>query len=34
MQQLNGQPVLTWWQGYTNNGSGRGEGVIYNNSYQ
>jgi Arylsulfotransferase (ASST) len=34
VQQLNGQPVLTWWQGYTNNGSGRGEGVIYNSSYQ
>ena len=30
VQTLNGQPVLTWWQGYTNNGSGRGEGVIYN----
>ena len=34
VQQLNGQPVLTWWQGFTNNGSGRGEGVIYNSSYQ
>ncbi len=34
VQQLNGQPVLTWWQGYTNNGSGRGEGVIYNSQYQ
>jgi hypothetical protein len=34
VQQLNGQPVLTWWQGYTNNGSGRGEGVIYNAQYQ
>ena len=34
VQQLGGQPVLTWWQGYTNNGSGRGEGVIYNTSYQ
>jgi hypothetical protein len=34
VQQLGGQPVLTWWQGYTNNGSGRGEGVIYNSSYQ
>ena len=30
VQQLGGQPVLTWWQGFTNNGSGRGEGVIYN----
>ena len=26
--------MLTWWQGFTNNGSGRGEGVIYNSSYQ
>ena len=34
VQTLNGQPVLTWWQGYTNNGSGRGEGVIYNSAYQ
>jgi hypothetical protein len=34
VQQLNGQAVLTWWQGYTNNGSGRGEGVIYNSQYQ
>ena len=34
VQQLNGQPVLTWWQGYTNNGSGRGVGVIYNSRYQ
>ena len=34
VQQLNGQPVLTWWQGFTNNGSGRGEGVIYNTQYQ
>jgi arylsulfotransferase ASST len=34
VQQLGGQPVLTWWQGYTNNGSGRGEGVIFNTSYQ
>ena len=34
VQQYNGQPVLTWWQGFTNNGSGRGEGVIYNSQYQ
>jgi hypothetical protein len=34
VQQLGSQPVLTWWQGFTNNGSGRGEGVIYNSSYQ
>jgi hypothetical protein len=34
VQQYGGQPVLTWWQGYSNNGSGRGAGVIYNSSYQ
>ena len=34
VQQLGNQPVLTWWQGYTNNGSGRGVGVIYNTAYQ
>ena len=34
VQQYQGQPVLTWLQGYTNNGSGDGEGVIYNTSYQ
>jgi hypothetical protein len=34
VQEYDGQPVLTWWQGYTNNGSGRGEGVIYNTNYQ
>ena len=34
VQQLSGRPVLTWWQGYTNNGSGRGVGMIYNSQYQ
>jgi hypothetical protein len=34
VQNLFGQPVLTWWQGFTNNGSGRGFGVIFNTSYQ
>jgi Arylsulfotransferase (ASST) len=33
-QQLFGQPVLTWWQGNTNAGTGRGEGVILNTDYQ
>jgi hypothetical protein len=33
-QEYEGQPVLTWWQGFTNNGSGSGEGVIYNTAYQ
>ena len=34
VQQLGGQPVLTWWQGNTNSGHGRGEGVILNRDYQ
>jgi hypothetical protein len=34
VQQLGSQPVLTWWRGYTNNGSGRGEGVIFNDNYR
>ena len=34
VQQLEGQPVLTWWQGNTNAGHGRGEGVILNRDYQ
>ena len=34
VQQYQGQPVLTWWQGGLNNGSGRGEDVIFNRNYQ
>jgi Arylsulfotransferase (ASST) len=34
VQELHGQPVLTWWQGNTNQGHGRGVGEIYNQSYQ
>ncbi len=34
VQRLASQPVLTWWQGYMNNGSGRGEDVIFNRDYQ
>jgi hypothetical protein len=34
VQQLGDQPVLTWWQGNTNSGHGRGEGVILNENYQ
>jgi Arylsulfotransferase (ASST) len=34
VQQLEGQPVLTWWQGNTNAGHGRGEGVILDRHYQ
>jgi hypothetical protein len=33
-QTLFGQPVLTWWRGYTNSGSGRGAGYIYSSTYQ
>ncbi|MDQ6806162.1 MAG: arylsulfotransferase family protein [Actinomycetota bacterium] len=33
-QTLFGQPVLTWWQGYTNSGSGRGAGYIFSSDYQ
>jgi hypothetical protein len=32
-QMLDGQPVLTWWQGRALRGEGRGEGVIYDNRY-
>jgi hypothetical protein len=34
VQSYKGQPVLTWFQGYTNAGAGVGEDVIYNRSYQ
>jgi Arylsulfotransferase (ASST) len=34
VQRLDGQPVLTWWQGSTSNGLGRGTGVIYNHDYR
>ena len=34
VQTLNGQPVLTWWQGSSNNGSGRGEDLIFDQSYK
>jgi Arylsulfotransferase (ASST) len=34
VQRLGGQPVLTWWQGTTNRGSGRGEDVIYDHNYR
>lgn len=33
-QNLYGQPVLTWWQGNTNNGYGRGEGIIFDRNYK
>lgn len=34
VQRLFGHTVLTWWQGTTNRGSGRGEGVIYDRHYR
>jgi hypothetical protein len=34
VQNFGGSPALTWWQGYTNNGTGEGEGVIFNENYQ
>ncbi|HEY2536603.1 MAG TPA: arylsulfotransferase family protein [Solirubrobacteraceae bacterium] len=35
VQQYNGRPVLTWWQGYIPpQGFGEGEEMIYSNTYQ
>lgn len=34
VQNLYGQPVLTWWQGNTNSGFGRGLGVIFDRNYR
>jgi hypothetical protein len=34
VQNYLGKRVLTWWQGYTNQGTGRGEGVIYDEHYR
>jgi Arylsulfotransferase (ASST) len=34
VQQYQGQPVLTWWQGHTAAGIGIGEDVIYDTSYR
>lgn len=33
VQRFQGQPVLTWWQGYTNAGIGVGRDEIYDSSY-
>ena len=33
-QRLGGQPVLTWWQGNSNQGTGRGVGIILNDHYE
>ena len=34
VQFYRGQPVLTWWQGYTAAGVGVGQDMIYDNSYR
>jgi hypothetical protein len=34
VQQYQGKPVLTWWQGYSGAGVGAGEDVIYDSSYR
>jgi hypothetical protein len=34
VQSYRGEPVLTWWQGYTDAGVGVGVDQIYNTSYQ
>jgi hypothetical protein len=34
VQTYRGRRVLTWWQGHTNQGSGRGEGVILDDHYR
>jgi hypothetical protein len=34
VQQYRGQPVLTWWQGYSSQALGVGVDEIYNTSYQ
>jgi hypothetical protein len=34
VQTYHNQPVLTWWQGYTNAGVGVGQDVIYDSSYR
>ena len=34
VQTYKGAPVLTWWQGNSSRGSGRGVGVIFNRNYQ
>jgi hypothetical protein len=34
VQTYEGKPALTWWQGNENAGTGSGEDLIYNSSYQ
>lgn len=33
-QRLNGKPVLTWWEGFVNYGTGTGVGKIYDDRYR
>jgi Arylsulfotransferase (ASST) len=33
-QRYQGQPVITWWQGFVNAGVGSGAGMIYDTSYR
>jgi hypothetical protein len=34
VQSYHGQPAMTWFQGFTNHGSGIGEGVIWDRNYK
>jgi outer membrane protein assembly factor BamB len=34
VQRYNGQTVLTWFEGITNHGSGRGQGIIFDRNYR
>jgi Arylsulfotransferase (ASST) len=34
VQQYQGEPALTWWQGEVHHGQGRGRGLIYDSSYK
>jgi arylsulfotransferase ASST len=34
VQQYEGKPVLTWWQGGVHHGQGQGKGLIYDSSYK
>lgn len=34
VQQLDGRPVLTWWEGFQNAGLGKGKDVIYDDHYR
>jgi outer membrane protein assembly factor BamB len=34
VQNLHGEPVLTWWQGVINHGEGRGEGLVLDRRYE